>query len=207
MYIKSAFYGVLFGIPFCLALGPVFFLLLQTSISRGRRFGNAIATGVIAGDIVLIFSTYYFVDLIVDIIRSNYNLIRVISAVFLLAMGVLSITRCSKSEERQLMIKYRVILLFFLHGLILDILNPGNILVWVGVNSFLIEFDHIQHLIFYCSALFSIGLLMLLIVKSADRLKLIMKPTVIVKFNLGIGLLYIGFSTWILIQLVSKIGF
>lgn len=191
-YLKPFIYGILFGIPFCLAVGPVFFLLIQAGVNRGVKYALAIACGVIMADTVLIGATYFFVVNIQDFVIHNYVIIQMLISFLLFIIGIFSIFK--KEKEKVIELSKAGVFLFFINGFILDVFNPSNIFVWIGVNSRLIVYNNLQHLLFYLASLLTIALLMILLAILSNRVQQILTNKALRKINISLGLLYICFS-------------
>ncbi len=198
-YLKSFIYGVLFGIPFCLAVGPVFFFLIQAGVNKGIKFALAIAYGVILADMVLINATYFFVEIIHDFIRQNYAIIQIFISVLLFAMGIVSIVKSNYERERVMKISKNGIFLFFMNGFIMDVLNPSNIFVWIGVNSKIIMYNTLQHLLFYLSSLITIAVLMISLAFLCKKIQPHLNNYVLKRINISLGIIYIGISIALLL--------
>ncbi len=194
MYLQSFVYGVLFGIPFCLAVGPVFFFLIQAGVNKGIKFALAIAFGVILADTVLINLTYFFVERINLFILNNYSAIQIGVSIILLVLGLTSILKKNHDCNRSSFLSNNGPFLFFINGFILDVLNPSNIFVWIGVNSEIIVYNKIQHLLFYTSSLITIAFLMIGIAFLCRKIQPYINNQLLRRINISLGAIYIGFS-------------
>lgn len=86
------------GLGFMLSLvfiGPVFFLLVETSLSRGSRHALALDLGVVFADIVCIVAAYFSSQDIIHIIDQYPSFYR-ISALIIFVYGIYMIV--SKPE-------------------------------------------------------------------------------------------------------------
>lgn len=193
-YLKSFAYGIMFGIPFCLALGPIFFLLIQAGVNRGIRYAMAIAMGVVVGDFVLIVATYYFVDTIRMFVQQYYSVIQITISILLLSMGLFALFKKPKKRPDSGLFRYTDTLLFFLHGFVLDIFNPSNVFVWIGVNSNILLYNDTQHLLFYTASLMTIALLMAGIALLSKRIEPLLNQAMQRKISIGMGVVYIAFA-------------
>ena len=193
-YLKPFAYGIMFGIPFCLALGPVFFLLIQAGVNRGVRYAMAITMGVVAGDFVLIVTTYYFVDTIRAFVQQHYSAIQILISIVLFSMGLFALLKKPKNKTNTGLFRYTDTLLFFLHGFVLDIFNPSNVFVWIGVNSNILLYNDTQHLLFYTASLLTMALLMAGIALLSKRIEPLLSLSMQRKINIGMGVVYIAFA-------------
>ena len=199
MYLQSLVYGILFGVPFCLAVGPVFFFLIQAGVNKGIKFALAIAFGVILADTVLINLTYFFVERIHLFIRNNYTPIQFGISILLLALGLTSILKKNHDCTKSSFLSNSGPFLFFINGFILDVLNPSNIFVWIGVNSEIIVYNKLQHLMFYTSALITIAVLMIGIAFLCRKTQPYLSNQLLRRINVSLGAIYIAFSFTLLL--------
>ena len=88
----AAFYGFLLAF----AVGPVFFTLIETSITKGFRAGLFFDLGAIIADIIFILIAYYSTNKILERVKDDPGLL-IFGGVILIAYGVISYIRTAKS--------------------------------------------------------------------------------------------------------------
>ncbi len=198
-YIKSFIYGIIFGLPFCLAVGPVFFLLIQAGVNKGVKFALAIAYGVILADTVLINLTYFFVDRIHNIVSNNYTIIQILISILLFSIGIISIFKKNNQSDKAITLSQNGTFLFFINGFVLDVFNPSNIFVWIGVNSEIIVYNKIQHFLFYTSSLLTIAFLMIAIAFLCNKIQPYLNSYLLKRLNISLGVIYIAISITIMV--------
>ncbi len=121
------------GIMISLVLiGPVFFLLIETSISKGVRSALALDMGVILGDVLCIMIAYYSSYDLLTIIDDHPGFYR-ITAFIILIYGLMMVltktkTRLSDNQEQLVSKNY---LRTFANGFILNMLNIGVVVFWI----------------------------------------------------------------------------
>lgn len=126
-------YAILLGIMLSLVfIGPVFFLLIETSLSRGPKHALALDFGVIAADILCIVASYFSSQDIIQIIDQYPSFYR-ISAFIIFIYGVFMLVSRTKmhlaGEQHLISQNYTKT---FLNGFLLNILNIGVVLFWLG---------------------------------------------------------------------------
>ncbi len=201
-YLKAFLYGVAFGVPFCLAVGPVFFFIIQVGVNKGVKYALGISYGVVLADLILINSTYFFIDIIRPIVINNYLIIESICIVILLCMGGYTLFKEVKIYEQELLIN-KTVFMFFINGLVLDVFNPSNIFVWIGVNTKIIAYNTTEHLLFYLSSLLTIAFLMIMLAVMSDRIRKYLNTKILKRVNVLLGLIYILIAISIIINFKS----
>ncbi len=128
--------AVFIGFFLAFMIGPVFFMLIQTSIIKGARAAIAFDLGVVLGDIVFILIAYYGSKSLLERIKDDPRLYY-IGGIILLAYGI--ITYLDKSQKRVvqdetlvLPEKTNYIKLFF-KGFLLNFINVGVLAFWLGM--------------------------------------------------------------------------
>ena len=115
-------------------MGPVFWVLLETSITKGLRAAVAFDIGVILADVLFIVATYYgSVKLFLS--ESNKDGLFVLGGTIILLFGVYSwLTR--KKEEEKIEVTESKHNYFGLaaKGFAINIFNVGVLIFWGGVT-------------------------------------------------------------------------
>jgi len=118
-------------------IGPVFFILIQTSILKGARAAIAFDLGVILGDISFILIAYYGSKSLLEKIKDDPRLF-FIGGLVLIIYGL--ITYFDKQNKKDALedakivdvpIKNNYIKLFF-KGYFLNFINVGVLAFWLG---------------------------------------------------------------------------
>lgn len=118
-------------------IGPVFFLLVETSLSRGSKHALSLDFGVIVADILCIVAAYFSSQDIIHIIDQYPSFYR-ISAFIIFIYGVFMIVSKTKmhiSGEARLI--HQNYFKTFLNGFLLNILNIGVVLFWLVTVIFI----------------------------------------------------------------------
>ena len=88
----AAFYGFLLAF----AIGPVFFTLIETSITKGFRAGVFFDLGAIFADVIFILIAYYSTSHILERVKDDPGLL-IFGGVILIVYGIISYIRTAKS--------------------------------------------------------------------------------------------------------------
>lgn len=128
--------AVLIGFFLSFMIGPVFFMLIQTSITKGARAALAFDFGVIIADIVFILMAYYGSMQILNHIKDDPRLF-FIGGLILLVYGL--ITYLDKTQKRAIQDETLVLpeksnyLKLGLKGFLLNFINVGVLAFWLGM--------------------------------------------------------------------------
>ena len=135
------------GIGFLLSVmvGPVFFVLLETSITKGIRAALALDIGVFISDILYIMFALSFVDQISSINSGENKLIfGFIGGSIFIIYGIFYFFKKSKmvdltleaeNTSKEVSVAPKDYLLLGLKGFFLNIANPAVIFYWLSILS------------------------------------------------------------------------
>jgi threonine/homoserine/homoserine lactone efflux protein len=199
-------YAVLYGFILAFAVGPVFFIIIETSITKGFRSALTFDLGAIFADIVFITFAYYSTSQILEKIKDDPNLI-IFGGLILLAFGVISYIKTSKSFRKIVRDHYELdpkknLLGLFIKGFLLNFINFGVLAGWIGViimaNAFTTTDEGV--IIFLATVLISMLLTDIAKMLLAKKLKNKMTPRFIFKMKKWVSILIIVFGTVMIIQ-------
>ena len=124
--------GILLGLLLSVLIGPVFFLLIRTSIEKGVKAALVLDIGVLAGDAFYIWVGYIgLAEIFKDPTFSKP--VGVIGAFILITVGALPLLRGkSQKKEIELKLKKDNIIFLMLKGFLLNITNPFVIFFWIA---------------------------------------------------------------------------
>lgn len=183
-------------------IGPIFFLLIETSLSRGARHALMLDAGVIVADILCILAAYFASEDIVNIIR-QYSGFYKITAFIIFIYGLFMLFSKAKMHlDGEKKIINQNYIKTFLNGFLLNILNIGVVLFWlVTVISVRNQYPETPKFVFYISLMIAtyiaIDLLKILLAKQFhDKLT----PQIANRIRNGVGVVLIIFSIFIFMQ-------
>lgn len=128
--------AILIGFFLSFMIGPVFFMLIQTSIVKGVRAALSFDLGVVLGDIAFILIAYYGSKSLLEEIKDDPRLFFV-GGLILLVYGL--ITFLDKSQRRTVQDETLVLpektnyKKLFLKGFLLNFINVGVLAFWLGM--------------------------------------------------------------------------
>jgi len=114
-------------------IGPVFFVLLETSATKGFRAGLFFDLGVIIADILFLTIAYFSSFQLLENL-SNQPGLYVFGGVILLVYGITTFFKKEeKKEEHQVRTKGGDYFSLFVKGFLLNFINIGVLVFWLGV--------------------------------------------------------------------------
>lgn len=195
-----------FGIILAFTIGPVFFVLLETSATKGFKSALIFDLGVVFADIVFIAVAFYSTNKLLDKIKDDPNFL-IFGGVLLVTYGIISFIKTSQSFRSIVREYHRVEFKknygrLFLKGFLLNFINIGVLLGWLGFiilgNSLTSSPNGV--IVFLTTILLVYFLVDLLKIAAAKTLKSKLTPRLIFKTKKIIALVILGFGILLLVQ-------
>ena len=187
--------AVVLGITLGFMIGPVFFVLLETSATKGFRAGLSFDIGVILADVVFILIAYFSSYQLIENL-SNQPGLYVLGGAIIIVYGITLFFKKEKQKERFKAKKGNYIGLL-VKGFLLNFINIGVLVFWLVIIIVVVpslDNDEPRILRFFitvlCSYLF-IDILKILLAKQL-RKKLTDERILLAKKVLGIVLVVCG---------------
>lgn len=118
-------------------IGPVFFLLLETSIRKGVRAALAFDCGVFLSDIIYIMLAYVFYAEVSKLTSGdNSHLIQLFGGIIFLIFGLVTLLKKPKglaNDDAESINQTKDYLMLGLKGFLLNFVNPAVIFYWFSV--------------------------------------------------------------------------
>ena len=197
------------GLGFMLSLvfiGPIFFLLIETSFSRGHKHALALDIGVISADILCIIAAYFASGDLVEIIDDHPEFYR-ITALIVLVYGIFMMASKTKIHlpDEAKFINQNYFKTFF-NGFLFNLLNVGVILFWlVTVISVRNQYPDTQNFIIYISLVIATYLgIDLVKIFLAKQFHYKLTERLANNIRRGVGIILIFFSFFIFLQSYKK---
>jgi len=196
-----------FGIILAFTIGPVFFVLLETSATKGFTSAIIFDIGVILADVVFIFVIFLSTDSLLDKIKDDPKLL-VFGGALLLIYGLISFIKTSKSFRSIVREHHRIELpkkkygMLFIKGFLLNFINIGVLLGWLGfiVIGTSITTSENGVTVFITTMIVSYFLTDLVKIAAAKRLKSKLTPRRIFKTKKIVALVILFFGIILLSQ-------
>jgi threonine/homoserine/homoserine lactone efflux protein len=185
------------GILLSFMIGPVFFVLLETSATKGFRAGLFFDLGVIIADILFLTIAYFSSFQLLENL-SNQPGLYVFGGVILLVYGIYTIfTKQIKKKEPAIKTRKSDYLSLFVKGFLLNFINIGVLVFWLGLIIIVgptLDNEPDRIVVFFATVLtayLTMDLFKILLAKQL-RSKLTKKRIHIMKKVLGIVLIICG---------------
>ena len=205
--LQDIFSGIPLGIFLSFMIGPVFFVLLETSAVKGFRAALVFDLGVVTADIVFISLAYFSSYRLIQTIK-NDPAIYIFGGILMLTYGLVSylkIKKATKNLDENVILEitrnnYRSL---FLKGFLLNFINVGVLLFWFLVLITFgpkLELENSRMLIFFTTVIGTYLLVDVGKIILAKQLKSKMTPINILKIKKLISILLIVFGLVLMFQ-------
>lgn len=199
-------YAALYGFLLAFAIGPVFFTLLETSITKGFKAGLFFDLGAQTADILFILLAYFSTSKILERVKDDPGLL-IFGGAVLVAYGIISYIRTAKSFIKIVREHYAVKVKtdlrgLFLKGFLLNFVNFGVLAGWIGTIIMANALTTSENGVFFflLTVLVTFFLTDLIKISLAKRLKSKMTPRFIYKTKKWVSILIIIFGAALLLQ-------
>ena len=205
--------GIPLGIFLSFMVGPVFFVLLETSALKGFRAALVFDMGVVLADIVFISIAYFSSYRLIQSIQ-NDPAIYIFGGILMLTYGVISFVktkRASKildnSDEKfdkiDAEIRKKNYFGLFVKGFLLNFINVGVLLFWFLILITIgpkLELDNSRMIVFFGTVIITYIIIDLGKILLAKQLKHKMTPSTILKMKKIISIILIIFGFVLMFQ-------
>jgi threonine/homoserine/homoserine lactone efflux protein len=142
---QSVLKGLALGFVLALSVGPIIFTIIKQSLNNGHKGGFSFVAGVWVSDILLVVLSNTLTTLVAALLEHTKS-IAYCGSGFLIAMGVYfvffkKVHLATDAEGKELRFRKRDIARVFASGFIINTLNPGVILFWLG-NATVLSLNH-----------------------------------------------------------------
>lgn len=202
--------GILTGLILSVMIGPVFFVLLETSIRRGIRAALAMDLGVLLSDVFYILIALFFYNEVEALSSGKDNdIIKLVGGIILIIFGLINFFKKVKMKQGE---NIRVVsnanakdyILLTMKGFFLNMANPLVIFYWFAVitsgadNS---QEESMPRILFYLTCIlvtfFTIDILKIF---GAKRLRPLVTKKVLVGLNRLIGIVFMAFGLFLILE-------
>ncbi|WP_394772992.1 LysE family translocator [Flavobacterium sp.] len=201
---------ILAGLPWGLFLsfmvGPVFFILLETSITKGFRAAIVFDLGVVLGDIFFIGIAYLGSYRLIQSLKDKPALF-IFGGIIMLAYGIISFVRLKNEEIDDEAIDRDIIKRnygsLFIKGFLLNVINIGVLGFWLAVIISVgpkLEMQNSRMFTFFTAVIITYLLVDCIKILLAKQLKTKMTPTNIIKIKKIISIVLMLFGLVLITQ-------
>jgi len=203
--------GIVTGFILSIMIGPVFFVLLETSIRRGVKAAIAFDLGVLLSDVVYVLIAYVFYSQVSALMAGEkQDLLKIIGGALFLVYGV--VTYFKKPKEMKVDEVGNVVhrssdyVMLILKGFFLNFANPFVIFYWfsvitLGAKKATHGDTNDDSILFYIGVIlitfFSLDLLKIF---GAKKLRPLVTDKLLVILNHFIGIVFFVFGVFLVAQ-------
>ena len=196
-----------FSVLLIFATGPLFFLILETSISKGIKPAFLIDLGAVFADAIFVLVAFLGTKSLLADIKDNPNLY-ILGGVLLMVYAIISaITTIRKKEEiienEPIEPKGFRLFSYFIKGFFLNIINVGTFLFWLGLLVSIaptLELETSRIIVFFSTVMLGYLILGFIKIVRAKQLSKTLTPTVIYKIRLSVCVLLVVFGIYFIYQ-------
>jgi amino acid exporter len=196
--LEAVLSGISLGLVLALLVGPVFFMLIDTSIKKGFMKAVILAVGVVLSDAFFICLTYFSATAL-GFMKSYQTEIGIAGGILLVIFGLVNIFKKPhlKSTDIDLPDNSKSPLVDIVKGFMMNALNPFVLIFWIGVSGVVSaneNYSDMHIVMFYLVVLLTVFLTDVLKAWLAARLRHFLKPGLILMINRvsGVGLILFG---------------
>ncbi len=210
--------GVGLGLVLSIMLGPVFFIILDTSIKKGIKSALFLDLGVLISDLMYISIAYIFVNQVTKLQKGdNASWLLIIGGGVFVIFGLMTLKKknpkIKKNAIKPSELKSNNYLTTTLKGFFLNAVNPGVLFYWLtiigtlrgkeqlfGLNE---NLTVLLYLLVILLTFFSIDILKIVY---ANKLKNILTPAWLLIINRVLGIILICFGIIFLLKGILAIN-
>ena len=131
-------YAPIYGIILAFSFGPIFFSLIETSITKGFRAGLSFDLGALLADIIFILIALFGTSQLLEKLKDDPALFY-FGGVTMMAYGIITYIQTSRSlfkivrEHRTTLVLKQNFGSLFLKGFLLNFVNFSVLASWIGI--------------------------------------------------------------------------
>jgi len=192
--------AIILGLGLAFMVGPVFFTLIETSITKGARAAIIFDFGVVLADIVFILIAYYGSVAILKKIQDDSRLF-LIGGLVLILYGLFTIfykkSKKAVTDKELVVVENNNYLGLFIKGFFLNFINIGVLAFWLAIviaasSSF--QMNELKIFKYFALVIASYLVVDLIKIIAAKQLKRKLTPVVLRKIRQVLGVLFIVFG-------------
>ncbi len=197
------------GILLAFTIGPVFFVILETAITKGFRAAIVLDLGVVIADLIFILIAYFSTNTILEKLKNDPGLF-IFGGAVLLSFGIISYIKEKNDFKKKLeekieednLQKNNYVGLFF-KGFFLNFINIGVLAFWLGIIIVFgpkLNMETNRIMVFISTIIGTYLLVDLLKINVAKQLKSRLTPYNIYKIKRVISVVLMIFGSFLIAQ-------
>ncbi len=154
--LQALLYALPLGITLSFAAGPIFFVIIETSISQGRTKALMLDLGAVTADALFILIAFYGSQSLIHFLENNIW-VAIVSGIGVMGFGAYYLFKSGITGQFQHKAELSRKRLFYFKGFLLNFVNVGVFFYWVAVTlsiSPMLNHEPSRMLLFYASVIF-----------------------------------------------------
>ena len=192
--------GMLTGLLLSFFIGATFFMLIETSMTRGFRAAMWFDAGVLVCDAAIITAVYFFTSWINNTIIQN-SYFNIAGGLVFMGFGINYIL--SRQKHDSLMVAKSRNIRLFMNGFFINLMNPSVVVFWLGAMAIAVSKFKLtgrETLVYYGSALAVVAITDVFKAYFAYKLSGLLNSRVLKRIYIFSGLLMIGLGVYIIFK-------
>ncbi len=206
IYLQDLFQAIPLGFTLSFLIGPVFFVLLETSAIKGARAAIVLDLGVIFADIVFIAIAFLGSYRLLEQL-THHPALYGLGGMIMMVYGMITIIRKPKKEsienQTEIEIPKNNYLALFVKGFLLNFINIGVLAFWLAmivIFSPKLDLNPTRIVVFFGGILIGYFIVDLLKIFLAKQFKSKMTPERVVKIRRIIGIILLIAGIWLIYE-------
>jgi threonine/homoserine/homoserine lactone efflux protein len=206
IYLQDFFQAIPLGFTLSFLIGPVFFVLLETSAIKGARAAIVLDLGVIFADIVFIAIAFLGSYKLLEQL-THHPALYGLGGMIMMVYGMITIIRKPKKEsienQTEIEIPKNNYLALFVKGFLLNFINIGVLAFWLAmivIFSPKLDLNPTRIVVFFGGILIGYFIVDLLKIFLAKQFKSKMTPERVVKIRRIIGIILLIAGIWLIYE-------
>jgi threonine/homoserine/homoserine lactone efflux protein len=203
--VDPVFKGIVTGLILSISLGATFFMLVETSITRGFKAALAFDLGIFLSDLLCVLIAYFFAAEIMNKVTQNFY-VGLFGGVAFIGFGVNYMVERQNQPARQTSSNQRFKLV--LSGFLINTVNPSVFVFWLGTLAVaLTQFKYTGKdiMLYFASTLFVVVVSDVLKIYSACWLRHMLTPRILRILYMFSGSILILFGIAVIISKIKAI--
>ncbi len=207
--IQDFLLAIPWGILLAFTIGPVFFVILETAITKGFRAAIVLDLGVVTADLIFILIAYFSTNTILEKLKNDPGLF-IFGGAVMLSFGIISYIKEKNDFKKKLeekieednLQKNNYVGLFF-KGFFLNFINIGVLAFWLGIIIVFgpkLNMETNRIMVFISTILITYLLVDLLKINVSKQLKTRLTPYNIYKIKRVISVVLMIFGSFLMVQ-------
>jgi threonine/homoserine/homoserine lactone efflux protein len=206
--VEAVLSGIPLGIFLSFLIGPVFFVLLETSAVKGFRAAFVLDLGVVSADIIFIGIAYFSSYRLIKRIQDDPSIF-IFGGVLMITYGLISYLKLKKAVKTKdtdvVVVEFikKNYFNLFIKGFLLNSINVGVLLFWFLILITIgpkLDLEPSKMAVFFLTVIATYLLVDIGKILLAKQLRHKLTPEIIIKIKKGISILLIIFGLTIMFQ-------